>query len=129
MTPRPSWAVMLAPAGKNNVRTPTYLGELLKYLRTVAARFKNRIMLIGFSRGAAWILDCALTVAAYVDAAVAFAPYPWTKCQWENESEARVLMQVRVPLLLVHYDRDEFCNAANYPKWFANFAIGMAAPV
>ena len=128
-TPRPSWAVMIAQGGNHKVRTPAYLRELLRYLRTVTARSNNKILLFGFSRGGAWIVDCALSYAEYFDTAIACAPYPWTKGTWENDQEARVLMQVRIPLLLVHYDRDESCNAQKYPKWYANFAIGMVAEV
>ena len=37
-------------------------------------------------------------------------------------------MQVRIPLLLVHFNRDEFCSPLKYGRWFLQFAIAMQAP-
>ena len=34
-------------------------------------------------------------------------------------------MQVQMPLLLVHYAQDDFCNALRYPRWFERFEIAM----
>ena len=100
----------------------------MAWLRSITQQTKNKIMLVGFSRGAAWIIDLVQTQAANIDAAVAFAGYPWTKDPIENEREARILMQVRIPLLLVHFDRDEFCNASYYGRWYAQFAVAMTVP-
>ena len=79
--PLPCWAVVLAPPGKRRVRTPSWLYSLLGQLRAITKPSKNSILLVGFSRGAAWIVDCVMNSADYVDAAIMFAPYPWTKCK------------------------------------------------
>ena len=126
--PLPLWAVVIDLPGNAKVRTPPWLVPLLRHLRAITTPSRNAILMIGFSRGGAWLIDCALQAADCIDAAIACAGYPWTKCEWTNENEARTLMQVRIPLLLIHYDRDEFCNAGRNPKWFAQFELAMAAP-
>ena len=75
--------------------------SVLAWLRSITQQRQNTIVLVGFSRGAAWIIDLMQTQAANIDAAVAFAGYPWTCDTWQNQNEARNLMQVRRPLLLV----------------------------
>ena len=127
-TPVPSWAVVWNVAGKYKIRTPSYMSTFLLWLRKLTQHTHNKIILVGFSRGAAWIIDLVQTQAANIDAAVAFAGYPWTKEPWENEREARRLMQVRIPLLLVHFDCDDLCSSTRFPKWYAQFEIGMHAP-
>ena len=101
-TPRPSWAVVFNVQGNSKVRTPDYMCSVLAWLRrSITQQRQNKIILVGFSRGAAWIIDLMQTQAANIDAAVAFAGYPWISDAWEDEHEARNLLQVRRPLLLV----------------------------
>ena len=107
------------------MRTPSFVRVFLELLRMCTAEHRNTVVLVGFSRGAAWVVDLALTDAKLVDAVIAIAPYPWTRQPSDNHSEARQLMQVPVLVLLVHFAEDEFCNAANYGTWFAQFAIAM----
>ena len=33
-----------------------------------------------------------------------------------------------MPVLLVHFAEDEFCNAAMYGHWFAQFSVAMESP-
>ena len=127
-TPVPSWAVVWNVPGTHRVRTPSYMPSFLEWLRKLTKQTQNKIIVVGFSRGAAWIIDLVQTQAENIDAAVAFAGYPWTKDKWENERESRRLMQVRIPLLLVHFDCDEVCNSTKYDKWYAQFEIAMQAP-
>ena len=101
----------------------------MKILRGWTSEHQNTVFVVGFSRGAAWVVDLALEEAGLFDAAIALAPYPWTRQSTDNVSEARQLMQVRAPVLLVHMANDEFCNAAMYPQWFAQFALAMESPV
>ena len=127
-TPVPSWAVVWNVPGNYKVRTPLYMSSFLVWLRKLTQHTQNKIILVGFSRGAAWIIDLVQTQAANIDAAVAFAGYPWAKEPWENERESRRLMQVRRPLLLVHFDCDEVSNSTKFAKWYAQFEIAMQAP-
>ena len=128
--PKPVWEISFNVGGKFKVRTPSYLRVFLKILREEwTASHKNKIFLLGFSRGAAWIVDLALEDAKLFDAVIALAPYPWTKHPDENKHEARQLMQVTVPVLLVHFDADEFCNSVSYPNWFAQLSLAMESPV
>ena len=77
---------------------------------------------MGNSRGAAWAIDVAMQQASLVDALVAIAGYPWTKCKDTNPNEAGELMQVQIPVLLVHFDRDDCCNAEKFPNWYEQLA-------
>ena len=52
--------------GKYTKRTPQYLEAFLRHLNTLTAA---DVFIVGFSRGAAWVIDLA---------AIALAPYPWT---------------------------------------------------
>ena len=126
--PQPVWEVLLNVAGKNKVRTPSFLAALMQLLRDCTAEHRNPIFVVGFSRGAAWVVDLALEHAALFDAAIALAPYPWTRQPSDNTHEARQLMQVSVPLLLVHFAEDQFCNAVVYSHWFAQFSVAMESP-
>jgi hypothetical protein len=124
-TPSPSWSVILNVPGIHSFRTPDCLIEALAFLRRVTEISRNYIVVIGFSRGAAWVLDICKEDVDKCDVAIALAPYPWTKCAFQNAAEAKILMMVQVPLLLVHFHVDEFCNAVFYPTWYATFALGM----
>ena len=127
-TPVPSWAVVFDVHVIGGGSTPTYLACFLVWLRSITQQTQNKIILVGFSRGAAWIIDLVQTQAANIDAAVALAGYPWTKDIWDNEREARRVMQVRIPVLLAHFDRDEFCHPTRYGRWFLQLAVAMQAP-
>jgi hypothetical protein len=124
-TPSPSWSVILNVPGIHRFRTPDCHIEALAFLRRVTETSRNYIVVIGFSRGAAWVVDICKEDVDKCDAAIALAPYPWTKCAFQNAAEAKTLMSVQAPLLLVHFHVDEFCNAVFYPTWYATFALGM----
>ena len=126
ITPLPSWSVIFSVAGNYRVRTPDYLIQALAFLRRVTASARNFIVICGMSRGGAWILDILKENVDKCDAAIALAPYPWTKDPWNNEVEAKQLMQVGIPLLLVHFNRDEFCNSLKFPQWYGCLALGMS---
>ena len=124
--PKPCWTVVLDVEGKFKKRTPTYLEALLRYLKGVI-NINSDVVIIGFSRGAAWVVDVALENADLFDAAIALAPYPWTKQPTDNMHEARMLMQVQKPIMLLHFVSDEHCNAMKYPEWYSQFALAMEA--
>ncbi|MCS5657143.1 MAG: nucleotidyltransferase domain-containing protein [Dehalococcoidia bacterium] len=120
--PLPSWSVVISMAGTYKVRTPPSLIQLLAFLRCVTRLTRNKIVVMGNSRGAAWVIDVAMQHTSLVDAVVAIAGYPWTKCKWTNPGEARELMQVQIPVLLVHFELDSLCSVAKYPNWYSTFA-------
>jgi hypothetical protein len=125
-TPIPSWSMIFNPQGTNRVKTPDYLIKALEFLRRVTEKSKKWTVVFGFSRGGAWVIDICQDHVLLCDVAIALAGYPWTKCTWANEREAKKLVSVQIPLLLLHFDLDEFCSPAYYKMWYEQFQIGMA---
>ena len=90
--PKPCWQFVLNLPGKHKIRTPTSLISVLQIMRQWTVGTANTIVVLGFSRGAAWVLDLCLEHAHLIDGAIAIAPYPWTKHREQNQHEARQLM-------------------------------------
>jgi pimeloyl-ACP methyl ester carboxylesterase len=125
--PCPCWHVVFHAGGRHKVRKPDYVHLFLTQIRFWTRETGNKIIVLGYSRGAAWIVDLVRDNAACLDAAIALAPYPWTSCPHSNKHEARELMQVRrLPLLLIHFAEDAHCHPAKYPQWFSQFALAQA---
>ena len=125
-SPRPCWEVVLNLGGNHKVRTPTCLIELVRIMRRWADRVQSSVVVVAFSRGAAWALDLCCEHGSLLDFVLCLAPYPWCKDNDSHVSEARQLMQVQKPIiLLLHYASDEFCSALLFPRWHAQFQLAM----
>ena len=59
----------------------------------------------------------SITQADSADAFIAHAPYPFTKCAWENEKEAKLLMQVDKPIVFAAFEDDALCGLEKFPRW------------
>ena len=93
--------------------------------KTTTKTTKNKILLAGFSRGGRWVDEVILEHAELFDFAIAFAPYPRSKEEWNHREWARQVMQVKRPILYIEFASDEFCNCMTYTNWFKQFELGM----
>ena len=152
--PVPAWYIACDIGGRGDIgkrarahnrKMPTVVPHLLELLKTWVGneqkasvgsgqaasacrkRFCRKIFLVGYSRGASWGLILLQDHADLLNGAVLLAPYPETKEQWANEQRAYQIMNVPVPIMMIHFVDDDFCNAAKYPTWFATLAQGMDA--
>ena len=135
LAPIPCWYVVPHIHGKSRSQSkrsnsaarplPDVVLALLRQIRQLTLT-SRKVILAGFSRGASWIVELAQDHADLFDAGLMLAPYPRTTEAYANTHGARALMQVRVPLLLLHFIDDYFCNAFLYTSWFAEFTAAMA---
>ena len=126
--PRPLasvWYFWADISGKYTAPLPPSVPMALEELRLTTRRTKNRIILAGFSRGARWVDELILESAQLFDFAIAIAPYPRTKDQWNQREWAREVMQVNRPIMYIEFASDEYCNCLTYRHWFEQFELGM----
>ena len=126
--PRPAWSVIFDVGGGWEKRVPRFVFAALAWLRGLTSDTKNNILLLGNSKGGMWACDIVMTDARLCDAVVALGSYPTTTNDEEGGREAKELMQVRIPMLLVHFDMDNVCNALKYPSWYGAQRLAMVAP-
>ena len=107
-----------APAHRRQL--PSVVPQLLRVVKGGLVQ-PCKVIVLGFSRGGAWGLDLAREHAACLGAAVLIAVYPNTKHDEASLREARRLMPVPRPILLVHFAADSWCNADAYPWRFGPF--------
>ena len=86
--PVPCWHAVFNIEGKAKARTPRCTPVLLRHLRCVCAR--QKIILVGFSRVGAWVIDRAQEHSEFFDAAISLAGYPWTLEPFTSRHEACV---------------------------------------
>ena len=44
-----------------------------------------------------------------------------------QDSEAREVLEAKVPLIIVQFQRDYFCNPTQYPQWYAKILEAIEA--
>ncbi len=101
--------------------------EALTITRDWADSARKRVFLMGWSRGGAWALQIASTQSCLMDGVWCFAGYPSQKDQWAQQTEARALMQLDIPVVVCQFQSDYFCNPMVYPHWYAQFALAEQA--
>ena len=126
--PFPCWYAYCHIPGNAKLRLPDCVPFFLQKLGEICRQTRNKIILCGFSRGAAWVNDLVKEHATLWHVAVGIAGYPRTQDGDINFHEAREVMRVRRPVLYVFYAEDDWCSAAQYPQWFAEFSVAMARP-
>jgi hypothetical protein len=89
----------------------------------------RKIFIICFSRGARWGIHLCLQHAKLFDGAVILAGYPETKGVDQQEQEAKALMQVPMPILMLHGLDDPLCGPAKYVRWHLSFELAMKMQV
>ena len=140
--PKPAWYIAcdIGGRGKHLGKTangakrklPNVVVDLLRMVKSWARSGASRTgvmrktFVLGYSRGAAWGCQLMARFSAYFDGAVLLAPYPSTRCDWDGISEARDMLQAPLPLMLLSFLSDCWCNAARYDAWFTQLELAMA---
>ena len=88
---------------------------------------RRSVAIFCFSRGAAWGLQICNMHGSLIDYAWIFAGFPSTKDQWTAKTEAITTMQAEIPIVMVQFVTDFWCNKNNYPTWYAALESGMSA--
>ena len=97
--------------------------QLLEWLKQEEQQ--RKIFIICFSRGGRWGIHLCLQHAKLFDGAVIFAGFPESKGVDEQEQEAKALMQVPMPILMLHGLDDPLCGPAKYARWHLTFELAM----
>ena len=99
MVPEPEctsefWRTCADVPGHRKTPMPPSLPGAPCALRAMTRPRQNNIVLCGFSRGARWVDEVCRNDANLFDFAIAIAPYPQSKCEWNCRKTAREVMQV-----------------------------------
>ena len=121
------YAYMQWEGGKFKLTLPAQFLEFIHFIRVRA--HGRPIIGWGYSRGAKWLVEIVREHKNLLHAAVMFAGYPQTKCQYEQQASVRDLIAAKdCAICMVHFVADSVCGVQCFPHWHAEFVRHMETP-